>query len=429
MRNTRWLRYGLASTIAAFAGMGVMLAACGDDDDSGPGNPDTGTNTETGTPDGSGTDASKEAAVDAGSPAKLTLINATTDMGPNAYIGSPQTAAIRVCFKQGTTEQNLGVAPYPPLPDTAPTKALPGIFYGTGGTFPSFGLDLEPRIIVPIVMNAKSLAAKGILNPGNGSGGTSCDEIVGSNADAATGLEANKDYWELPAIPAGTFKKEKAYVLLLTGCVADADPANTFGGVKCGAGFTPDAAGGLGNLKVTILETTRTPVSATSQGLQFAHASAQADAVFNTISSLYRPGVVANPADGGGYQSFTDGGAPEYLKLTPAASFAVKDSDYIAAGPTAGPTNPAAPESAFIPFPLPAIQALSGLGAPTAPTVYTAGHNYVVVAVGDPDPNTPRYIKADGTAGDAGEADTAFNTRFFHFLAFPTDPAVVGYKP
>lgn len=427
MRNTRWLRYGLASTIAAFAGLGITLAACGDDDDDGAVNtPDTGTQ-ETSTVDGSTADAADGAKPDAGSPAKLTLINAATDLGPNAYIGSAQRAAIRICFKQGTTEQNVGVAPYPPLPDSKPTKELPGIFYGTGGTFPSFGLDLEPRIIVPIVMNAASLKARGVLNPGTGAPGTTCDELVGANADAAAGLVANKDYWELPAIPAGTFKKEKAYVLLLTGCVADADAANTAGGAKCGAGFTPNAAGGLGNLKVTVLETTRAPVSATAQGIQFTNASAQADAVFAVanIGQLYRPGFVANPADGGGYRSVTDGGAPGYLTLTPAAPVTVADSDFFAAGPN----DPTAPTAAWIPYPLPAIQALSGLGLPTAPTVYTAGKNYVVIAVGDPDRTvTPQYAQADGTPGDGGDG-SQFNTKFFHFLAFPTDPEVQAYTP
>ena len=56
------------------------------------------------------------------------------------------------------------------------------------------------------------------------------------------------------------------------------------------------------------------------------------------------------------------------------------------------------------------LQALSGLGAAAAPTVYTAGKNFVFIAVGD-----PGLANAD--------------PRSFHFLAFATDPNVVPYKP
>jgi len=35
MRNTRWLRYGLASIIVAGTGLGATLTACGDDDSAG----------------------------------------------------------------------------------------------------------------------------------------------------------------------------------------------------------------------------------------------------------------------------------------------------------------------------------------------------------------------------------------------------------
>jgi hypothetical protein len=428
MRNTRRLRYSLAAALTASVALGATLVACGDDDDVGPGGTTTpvpeASITETSTGSDSATEAGK---VDAGAPAKLTLINALTDLGPNATINSAQTAMIRVCFKQGTTEQNVSVAPYPPLPDSQPSKTLPGINYGTGGTFPSFGLDLEPRVIVPIIMNAKTLAAKGILNPGTGAPGTTCDELVGTSKDAAIGLEANKDYWELPAIPAGSFKKEASYVLLLTGCVADADQVITAGGKKCGDGFTYNAAGGTGNMKVSILETTRTPVSATTHGIQFTNASAQANFLFGAagIADAYRPGFVATVADGGNYRSVTDGGAPGYLTLTPAAAFTINDGDSF----VAGPTDPMSPPAAWIPYPLPFVQALSGLGAPQAPTVYVAGKNYVFIAVGDPDStSTPTFIQSNGSAGDGGDG-SQYNTKFFHFLAFPTDPAVTGYTP
>jgi hypothetical protein len=405
-----------------------MLGACGDDD-TGPGRPDTGTGSETTAPEagdaGGGTDASEAGKPDAGSFAKLTLVNATSDIGPNAVLDARGDAAFRICFKQGTSAQTLGVAPFPPLPDKAPASAPPGtpagIFYGTGGTFPSFGLDLEGRIIVPIIMNAKTLLLKGIVNPGTGATGTTCDELVGSVADASAGLVANKDYWELPAIPAGTFKRDKAYVLALTGCVGDA----TISSDKCGPGFTAGNGPGVGNLTVRIFETTRAAVSPTSLGIQFLHASAQADAILGPAGANFsiEPGLMADPRDAGSFQAAT--AAPvAYGTLTPAKAVTkASDGDYF----VLSKTSPNPINGPLAPFPLPAIQAISGLGPPTAPTVYVGGANYVFVAVGDP--AEPTFNATDGGGpGDGGDG-TSFNTKSVHYLAFPTDPKVIPYTP
>jgi len=177
--------------IVAGTGLGAVLAACGDDDDVGPGptnTPDTGTIN----PNDSGDDTGSDATADAGSFAKLTIVNATTDLGPDSRLPNGN-GAFRVCFKSGTTQANLAVAPYPPLPDRAPASnpaAPAGIYYGTGGTFPSFGLDLSTRIIQPYLMNAYRLLQKGIKNPNTTppSPGTTCDELIGATADAAIGL-------------------------------------------------------------------------------------------------------------------------------------------------------------------------------------------------------------------------------------------------
>ncbi len=437
MRNTRWLRYGLASIIVAGTGLGATLIACGDDS----GSSNSGGTPDTGTPDTNkpGDSAPPDAADSAPKPnfAKLTLINATTDMGPNAAFPGRGDAAIRVCFKQGTTAQNLGVAPYPPLPDKAKgTSKVPGIFYGTGGTFPSFGLDLEGRIIVPIVMNAKTLLAKGVVNPGTGQPGTTCDELVGDTADAAAGLVENKDYWILPQIDAGTFMKEKAYVLALTGCVGDATAGGNLS--KCGPGFVPAPLGGLGNLAVKVYETTRTPVSATQLGVQFLHASPQADSVFGAVMFPLSPGFTSNPQDAGPTFKAATPGAITLATLTPAQGVTgVKDSDYFVLD-KANPQPGAA--TALAPFPLPLIQALSGLGLPAAPTVYKDGQNFVFVVVGDT--GEPTFQGTDGgcatPTGAAppqpapcgnGTDGTTFNTKSLHFLAFPTDPVIEAYKP
>lgn len=428
MRNT--FRYGLASIIVAGTALGATIVACGDEG-SGSSSSSSGNLPEASTTDSPSGDTGTDKPDAAPKPnfAKLTLVNATTDMGPNSALTLRGDAAIRVCFKQGTTQANLGVAPYPPLPDKAPAAGTPpGIFYGTGGTFPSFGLDLEGRIIVPIVMNASTLLRKGIVNPGTGQPGTTCDELVGETADAAAGLVENTDYWVLPAIDAGTFKKEKAYVLALTGCVGDATILNKD---KCGANAPTGTAPGVGNLAVKVFETTTKPVSATQVGVQFLHASTAANALFGPGAGnlSLTPGFMSDLADAGSFKAAVP--APITVSTLSAVTgvTGVKDSDYFVLDKGQSPGTGAP----FAPFPLPLIQRLSGLGAATAPTVYKDGANFVFIAVGDA--QQPTFIGTDGgctlpapQCGDGGDG-TSFNTQSFHFLAFPTDPTVVPYKP
>jgi hypothetical protein len=443
MRNTRWLRYGLASIIVAGTGLGAALVACGDDS----AGSSSGTTPPDATPGDSNpgdTSTGQDAADSAPKPnfAKLTFINATTDLGDG--VADPATSktaldgrgdtAIRICFKQGTTAQNLGVAPYPPLPDKPKAgQAVAGVNPGTGGTFPSFGLDLEGRIIVPIVMNVKSLVIRGIKNPGTGQPGTTCDELVGDTADAAAGLVENVDYWILPQIDAGTFKKEKSYVLALTGCRGD---STLNPGRECGPGFTAGGAAGLGNLKVQIFETNTTPVSATQLGVQFFHASAQVNALFGPGGAFpldLTPGFVTDPDGGGGFRAAV--AAPIVLDtLTPAQGVTgVKDSDFFVLNKVGDPKSPT---RSFAPIPLPLIQALSGLGLPAAPTVYKDGENFVFVAVGDVQKATFQATDGGctlppapaGPCGDGGDG-TSFNPASFHFLAFPTNPTIEPYKP
>ena len=123
MRNT--FRYGLASIIVAGTALGATVVACGDDD-SGSSSGTSGNVPEAST-DAPVGDSATEAGPDAAKPAyaKLTLVNATTDMGPFSMLNARGDAAIRVCFKTGTTAQNLQVAPYPPLPDKAAAAGTP----------------------------------------------------------------------------------------------------------------------------------------------------------------------------------------------------------------------------------------------------------------------------------------------------------------
>lgn len=421
MRNTRWLRYGLATTIAAFAGLGLALTACSDDDATTTTTVDSGPDTDSSATDSS-SDAADAAKPDAGTLAKLRLVNGATDLGPNMAVNARGDAAIRICFKSGTTEAKLSVAPYPPLPDKSAIPGAPaGIPYGTGGTFPSFGLDLEGRFIVPIIMNAKTLALKGIVNPGNGSPGTTCDDLVGATAltgDAGKGLVANQDYWELPVIKTGTFQKEKSFVLLLTGCVGDATIPNKD---KCGPNPPTGTTPGVGNLAVKIFETNRTAVATDALGAQFLHASTQANALLGPTAGNFpiEPGFMANPTDGGTYKAASAAPVP-VLTLSPAIGVkGVTSTDYF----VASKNSPIAPDGGsgsgipLRPLPLSLIQQLSGI---PAPSIFADGKNFVFIAVGDVQQPVFSFVDGGGQ-GDGGDG-SSFNTRTFHYLAFPTDP-------
>jgi len=160
MRNTRWLRYGLASIIAAGAGLGATLVACGDDDAASSSSATSRHGHARHEPrrhgHGRGRRGRRQAdlredhdrqrddghgrGVDAQRSRRRGLSHLLQDRHDR---GQPQRRSVS------------------PLPDKPKGGApIPGIFYGTGGTFPSFGLDLEPRIIVPIIMNARTLAEK-----------------------------------------------------------------------------------------------------------------------------------------------------------------------------------------------------------------------------------------------------------------------------
>jgi hypothetical protein len=274
-------------------------------------------------------------------------------------------------------------------------------------------------------MNAKTLAAKGIVNPGTGATGTTCDELLGPNVDASTfGLVENKDYWILPEIPAGAFKKERSYVLTLTGCVGDPSPSTQNNASKCGPNNpTAPYKPGVGNLAVRIFEVERTAVTAAGAGVQFLHASAAASATLDAVLGAAKPGFLTNPADAGGFTPVTaDGGQPyPGLVSPPVAVAGVTAASWFAYAKT----NPVSPPQPIAPFPLPIIERLSYPGDGAAPPPYVKnGANFVIIAVGDP--QAAPYVDQTGDAStpEAG----IFNSRVLHFLAFPTDPTVVPYS-
>lgn len=420
MTQLRWLCSGLASSLIATAGVGVTLSACEGDGESG-GASDAGLVDSK--PWDSGNDLRDSAPQR--NAARLTVVNAAHDLGPSSNIGT--SAAVRLCFKEGSVAQNLSVAPYPPLPDrvvATGSSPVPGIYYGAGATFPAVGLDLAGRIIVPIVMSSKSLAGLGLEGlPGQP---RTCDQLVGDTADLTVQLAENRDYWVLPAIDPGSLANDKAYVLALTGCVGDATTPNPG---KCGIGFMAGRGPGRGNLKLTIYETSRTPVA--PLGAQFLYVSTQANAFFSQANAKgsIQPGFVSNAADGGGFRPITDINPPSAKLSEVVAVTNVQEGDSFVFGPTSLNPLEAARGVPLLASSLRAIQQYSGLSSPTGGTVYPNGQNYVLIAVGDPDTGETRpFTKPDGTVGDGGDG-SRFNARFFHFLAYPTDPVVEPYSP
>lgn len=416
MRNANWLRYGLASVVIVGFGMGGLLVACGDDDNGGGGGTDAGTDTaqpDTGTPDTGTPDTGPG---DAGPPnAKITVVNAVTDLGPQASINGNN--ALRICFALGPTAEAASISPVPPLPDTSSNPAIPpGIYIGTGGALPSFGLDLEPFVVVPYAMNAAALFAKGIVKPGPGNPGTTCDELLkaqgGGYPDGGGPLVEGVDYWKLDPIPANTLKKGKSYVLVVTGCTGNAE--NALG--KCGEGFAPDAAANKGNLKVRVYDVDRETTIGNGQfGVQFIHAAAPALTflALNNIDVL--PGITSDAQDAGAYKGVTGDGGPQG-----GVPVAYADKTNLAQVPGVNVAtdsfilNPGAPGTAI---PLPVIQAFSfPSGAPDGGE-YRTGAAFTFIAVGDP-----------GIPADSGVPGIV-NTRAFHYLAFPNDPNIVTYQP
>lgn len=414
MQKSGWLRFGLASAILACAGSGAFLVACGDDDEN---NNPPDNNVDSGSPDSSQPPPEEDAAPPPPKlpNAKIIVVNAATDFGPNADIAPPlNLQGIRVCFAIGQSAEGATITPVPPQPDRTDSTTLPpAIFIGTGGIFPSFGLDLEPLTIVPYLMNAKTMAEKGILKPGAGQTGTTCDEILKAGATFdGSAIAENVDYWKLPPIPGGTFKAGGTFALVLTGCTGDA----TSGAELCGP--THDAGAGdpgVGSLQARIYELDRTAVPADRIGAQFIHATASGAHYLNgnNPGSLVIPVLPGfaddNAAPAANFKAITTGDAGvTYGSLTPLAN--VEGVDTAAHYFTANAL-------AQIGAPLPLVQAATFPGTVPTGAELRNGAAFTFIAIGDP------------TIAPQFPADAGFNPRSFHYLAFPNDPPVGVYQP
>lgn len=418
MQNKRWLRYGLASlTLMGAASLSTLLVACGDDEEPTPiaPKPDGGDTDPNPDPD---PDPTSDAGADATTPpekdpARLQMINAATDFGPNNVPG-----IVRVCFGAGTDADATKVTPLPALPEASAVDTIPpGVPIGLGGNVTGTGLNLADLYIQPYLMNGVSLAEKGIVKKEAGEPSTSCAELLKADFKDkdGNGLKENEDYWKLPLIEKGTLLAEKSYLLVLTGCAADA----TADAAKCGPGFTAgtDPAPGIGNLKIHIHEIDRaTKIDDDKIGVQFVHASAAGEAFLATQPGTEGglkvvPGFITG-TDPGTFKAITGDGTPgsgpvdlnkaTELRQIEGVTF---ESDSFTANPNVAP----------IALPLPLIQGISfPTGAPDDAKLRN-GAAFTFIAVGDP--TVP--------AGDP----TSPNPKTFHYLAFPNNPPISVYTP
>ena len=126
MRNKKWLRYGLASTVLAFGAFGGILIACGDDDSGVTANTpdasnDNNTNGDNSNPDVNNPDVNNPE-TSTPKPANIYVVHAATDYGPTNPVGM-----VRVCYAtKSASAADFGISPLPPLPATSPDgSALP----------------------------------------------------------------------------------------------------------------------------------------------------------------------------------------------------------------------------------------------------------------------------------------------------------------
>jgi hypothetical protein len=423
MRNNRLLRYSLASLTLAGAALGGVLIACGDDSSGNSPDGSTGqdgaSNEAGGGPDGGGgTDSGDAGTVTA---AKLILVHAGTDLGPNDPSG-----AVRVCFAtKSATDTDFIPTPFPALPhsDDGGVNPFPGIFIGTGGPFPSSGADYTTISLRPYMMNAETLAKRGIV--GEDPATPRCGKLLADGGLPGGGtLQQNVDFWQLADIPPQTLKAGHTYMIAVVGCTADV--SSTFNG-KCGNGpdgmpYNPPGTPGPGNLKIVIMELDTSAVAANQFGVQVAHLSPQYQMARTHNPPLILPftPVVGNmdaSVDGGIFPATASGAEITYPQ-TPSPTalvniVGVSTADgYFAAG--ADPSvyvrmalNNAgiaanAPFNGGVPA---SIQLFSTGKADTTPA-YANGAAYTFVLIGDPLPS--------------GEPDAAgASQRKLHYLAFP----------
>ena len=291
---------------------------------------------------------------------------------------------------------------------------------GTGGAFPSSGTNLETIVLRPYILNAKSLAEKGIVGSEGPAEELRCGKLLGTqnfvpdggwpNDAGSAPFEEGKDYWRLGDIPAGTLKSNHTYVLAIVGCAGDATSAQNLG--KCGylddgGVYQPTGTPGIGSLRALVMEIDAEGSAAADElGAQVIHLSPGYQFVRDFTGGVavkpFRP-FVSNGSDAGdaggieGRLFLAPNGGPDAGEVTfpktatgvptPTPLVRVKGLATSSAYFAADPASPAI--ATTIPMVLnntggvPSIQLVS-TNSITTQQMFINGTTYTFVLVGDP---------------------------------------------
>lgn len=392
-----WIRWALSSLTVGALGLGTLFA-CGGDAPS-VGGPSV-------TPDGSA--LSKDGATIADDEAGISLldgsartenfspaiqfVNGATDLGPNSPNGS-----VRICFAfvdaRGTTNSEI-----PPVPDRASgSQSVAGIPIGLAAALQTTGADLSKVGVVPYVLSAERLLAKGLVKPKQGDPGASCQDILGPK-DAGAGMRPGVDYWRLPTLAPGTLLTGKSFALVLQGCAGD----STAPAAKCGPGFVGGTGAGNGNLTMSVYELDLTEIGPLKLGAQFIHASAPQEQWLADNGGKARPGIIKQ--------------TNEILTLAPAPIALNAKTDLVQLD--AIKVNAPSDSISLNPFLVGMTAPLSLVGEVSS-GVLRLGAAFTFVALGDRD--APTTVDVGGVA--------VFNPRTFHYVALPNAPPREVYQP
>jgi hypothetical protein len=450
MQDKKWVRIGLAAVIVGGAVGAGSMVGCSGDDNGGGGGPDAGNDhsvadapSGSDSPIGSDTgthDSSSGEGGEAGPStpnAKVYIVNAAVD---------PNAPPFRFCFGLDQSANHDGsnvtiAGGIAPVPDfNVPPFPIPGLFPGFGASATSSptlaSFPLATLSVALFAVNAASVANDTVDGGPDGGAELACEKVIGSDAKGKAGsgggyLTLGTDYWYVGTIPSGTLAKGSTWVASLTGCVpGETGAAAAF----CGANY--DATKGNLGLVAAQLDNTTVVAADAGIGAQFVLASPAWDGVVmgpaalgglggaGTVAGFLLPNT-ATPSDAGSdaeagppaspFVPFPITGAtpaktgttvyPTKLATVSGATFDTTTAFFAQAVTDAGTTfvppgcDPTAGSCAGI-LPMSTIAQLSG-------GTFTNGKGYAFILVGDP------------TAAPFLDGGT-FNSKFVHFLAFPT---------
>jgi hypothetical protein len=232
MKDSYWIRVGLAVVLLGAGLTGLTAAGCGGDDN-GPG----ATGGHDASIDNYVAQQDSGVAIDTGAADNVSPTDGDSGASPgHAHIyvvhASETAPAFRFCF--GLAMQADGgpvnvLSLFNALPDTVQSaqQPYPGLFPGTGGLLDDHGYDLSLLNVAAYAIDATKLLSD---VGGDGSTERNCAQLVGSDGQGSGGtgggaLKLGTDYWALGIIPSGTLVAGTSWVFAITGCPASASDA------------------------------------------------------------------------------------------------------------------------------------------------------------------------------------------------------------